>query len=112
MVATWALVHPAVPPQPEIRYVIIHMPGPAWEKGVPPLEQKGLQEHVSHYAQLLTDGKLSLGGPFMDEVSGGMMIPEPGVSESEIRAFAQSDPAVKSGLLTYHIRPWMSALHK
>jgi hypothetical protein len=48
----------------------------------------------------------------MDEASGGMMIPEAGASESEIRTFAAQDPAVKSGLLVFEIRPWMPALHK
>ena len=40
------------------------------------------------------------------------MIPDAGVSESEIREFASQDPTVKSGLLAFEIRPWMPALHK
>ena len=52
------------------------------------------------------------GGPFLDETSGGMMVPAAGVSEAEIRAFADADPAVKSGLLKFEIRRWMVAMQK
>jgi protein disulfide-isomerase len=61
---------------------------------------------------LLKDGKLALGGPFMDGPSGGMMIPEAGVSAAEMRALTAEGPSVKSGLLVFEIRPWMPALHK
>jgi uncharacterized protein YciI len=97
---------------PEFRYVVVHRPGPNWKAGVPAFEQAGLQAHVEYFASLLKAGRLTMGGPFMDEASGGMMIPEAGVSESEIRTFAAQDPAVKSGLLVFEVRPWMPALHK
>ena len=97
---------------PEFRYVVIHRPGPNWKVGVPAFEQPGLQAHVGYFASLLKAGKLTMGGPFMDEPSGGMMIPEAGISEAEIREFAAQDPTVKSGLLIFEVRPWMPALHK
>jgi len=53
-----------------------------------------------------------MGGPFVDKASGGMMIPEAGVTEEDIRAFAADDPTVQSGLLEFEIRPWMPALSK
>ncbi len=96
----------------EIRYAIIHRPGPAWKPGVAAFEQPGLQEHVKHFAQWLQEGKLLMGGPFMDHASGGTMISEVGVNESEARAFAAEDPTVKAGLLVFDVRPWMVALHK
>ena len=96
----------------EIRYVIIHRPGPAWKPGVPAFEQPGLQEHVMHFSKWLQQGKLLMGGPFMDQASGGTMIAEVGITESEARAFAAEDPTVKSGLLVFEVRPWMAALHK
>lgn len=95
-----------------IRYVVFHRPGPKWQPGVPPFEQAGLDRHVGHYATLLKDQKLMMGGPFMDEKSGGMMITEPGVTEAELRQFAAEDPAVKTGLLEFEIRPWMAGLQK
>ena len=67
---------------------------------------------MAHYAELLKQGKLVMGGPFLDARSGGMMIAEPGVTEHELRAFAADDPAVKSGLLAFEVRPWLAGLHR
>ena len=39
-----------------------------------------------------------------------MMIAPKDVSQSELETFTASDPAVQSGLLTYEIRPWLTAL--
>jgi hypothetical protein len=39
-----------------------------------------------------------------------MMITTKDVSHEEIEAFAAADPAIESGLLTYEIRPWMTAM--
>lgn len=94
------------------QFVVVHTPGPAWKPGVPAFEQDGLQLHVAHYAQLLKEGKLVMGGPFLDAKSGGIMVAEPGVSEKDLRTFATADPAVKSGLLTFEVRPWLVGLHK
>ena len=95
----------------ELRFVIMHRPGPGWQRDRPVLEQPGLQAHAQHFRDWFMAGKLSLGGPFMDAGGGGMMIPAPGLSEAEVRAQADADPAVKSGLLVYELRAWMPALH-
>ena len=94
-----------------IRYVILHKPGPAWLPNVDFRKQPGVQDHIKHYLKLLEDGKLALGGPFLDN-SGGMMIPLAGMSLEEIKAFAEIDPAVKSGLLAFEIKPWLIAMEK
>lgn len=94
------------------RYVVIHRPGPNWKAGVPAMEQPGLQAHADHFRALLEAGKLSMGGPFLDDASGGLMIPEAEVSETEIGKFASDDPAVQSGLLVFEIRRWLPALQK
>jgi len=91
----------------DIRYVILHSPGPAWQLDKSMLEQPGVQEHVAHYRELLQAGKLALGGPHLDGKGGGMMIPTAGVSQEEITRFANDDPAVKSGLLVAEVRPWL-----
>jgi hypothetical protein len=39
-----------------------------------------------------------------------MMVAEPGMSHDELLAFAESDPAVKAGLLRVAVRPWMPAV--
>ena len=94
------------------QFVVVHSPGPAWKSGVAAFEQPGLQLHAAHYAQLLKQGKLVMGGPFLDARSGGIMIAHPAVSEEELSAFAADDPAVKSGLLTFEVRPWLAGLHR
>jgi len=91
----------------DIRHVVVHAPGPRWKHGLPIFEQEGIQDHVAHFRQWLTQGKLAIGGPFLDEHGGGMMIPTEGLSEAEITAFANADPAVRSGLLRVAVRQWL-----
>ena len=50
----------------DIRFVVIHRPGPQWDAGKPIFEQAGLAEHIAHYRQWLQQGKLMAGGPFLD----------------------------------------------
>jgi uncharacterized protein YciI len=94
------------------QFVVLHSPGESWKADIPAFEQDGLQFHAAHYAELLKQGKLLMGGPFLDAKSGGIMVAEPGVSEQALRAFAADDPAVKSGLLTFEVRPWLAGLRK
>lgn len=93
-----------------IRYVVLHKPGPKWQTGVDYRQQAGVNEHVQHYFKLHEQGKLQLGGPFLLPDAGGMMVTTKEVSLEEIEAFAAEDPAVKSGLLIYEVRPWMTAM--
>ena len=96
----------------DIRFVVIHTPGPKWIAGKSLFEQPGVREHVEHYRTLLEAGKLALGGPHLDGKAGGMMIPAAGVSEAEIAAFAAQDPAVRSGLLLAEVRPWLIGMSR
>ena len=91
----------------DIRFVVVHRPGPAWETGKSMFEQACIAEHVEHYRQWLDAGKLALGGPHLDSTGGGMMIPAAGVSEEDVERFASEDPAVKSGTLLAEVRPWL-----
>ena len=91
----------------DIRFVIIHRPGPNWLPGKSMFEQPGLEQHIAHYRELLHQGKLLAGGPFLDGFAAGMMIPQAGQSESEIREFAAADPAVEGGLLTAEVHRWL-----
>ncbi|WP_338847364.1 YciI family protein [Massilia sp. W12] len=90
----------------DVRMVILHRPGPAWVAGKSVFEQTGIGAHVQHYRQLLQQGKLAQGGPFLDG-SGGMMIARRGANEAEMKAFAAADPAVQSGLLTFEVKQWL-----
>lgn len=98
---------PPAAPVRDVRWVVLHLPGPAWQPGKGMFEQPGVREHVEHYRKLLAAGKLALGGPHLDARGGGMMIPAAGVTEAEIRQFAADDPAVRSGLLVAEVRPWL-----
>ena len=91
----------------DVRYVVLHRPGPAWLPGKSMFEQPGIRAHVEHYRKWLEAGKLQLGGPHLDPAGGGMMIPAQGVQEAEVRAFALADPAVKDGTLIAEVRPWL-----
>lgn len=75
-------------------------------------EQEGLGLHVAHYRTLLAADKLVIGGPFLDARGGGFMIATPGVGEEELRAFAAADPTVRSGLLTFEVRPWLAGMQR
>jgi len=98
------------PTAPRIRYIVIHKPGPQWQYGVDFREQPGVGQHVQHYLKLHDQGKLELGGPFLLQDAGGMMVATKHVSQAELDAFAASDPAVQAGLLIYEVRPWLTAM--
>jgi uncharacterized protein YciI len=95
-----------------VRYVVFHRPGPKWQQGVDFREQDGVGEHVQHYLKLHRQGKLELGGPFLSEDAGGMMVATKDVSQDELDAFAVDDPAVRSGLLVCEVRPWLTAMER
>ena len=96
-----------------VRYVVFHRPGPKWKPGVDFREQAGVGEHVRHYRLLHEQGKLELGGPFLLQNAGGMMVATKEVQQEELEAFAAADPAVQAGLLLFEIRPWLTAMeHK
>jgi len=110
--ATSLAVAQGTAPARDVRFVIVHKPGPNWVAGKSPFEQPGIQAHIEHYRQLLAQGKLLLGGPFIDAAAGGMMVPEAGLAEQEIVDFAQADPAVRSGLLLVEVRRWLIGMKK
>jgi len=78
-------------PRP-VRYVVFHSPGPVWKHGVDFREQDGVREHVPHYLKFHEAGKLELGGPFLLQDAGGMMVATKDVSHDELEAFAAADP--------------------
>jgi len=93
-----------------VRYVVFHRPGPKWEHRVDFREQDGVAEHIQHYLKLHKQRKLELGGPFLLQDAGGMMVATKDASQDELETFASSDPAIRSGLLVYEVRPWLTAM--
>jgi hypothetical protein len=65
------------------------------------------REHVEHYLRFHEQRKLEMGGTFLVEDAGGMMVATKDVSQAELDTFAAADPAVQSGLLIYEIRLWL-----
>lgn len=94
-------------PVKDVRFVVLHTPGPKWLAGKTLFEQPGVREHVEHYRRFLEAGKLALGGPHLDGKGGGMIIPTAGVGEEQVTRYAAEDPAVKSGVLLAEVRPWL-----
>lgn len=92
------------------RHVVFHVPGPQWQPGVDFRQQSSALAHVLHYRQLLEQGRLEIGGPFLQTDAGGMMIAVPQVSFEEIDAYAAADPAVQAELLCYEIRAWYTPM--
>lgn len=91
-----------------VYHVIFHSPGPRWDTRVSFQEQPGVMEHVQYCSQFLQKGLLVMGGPFLDN-SGGMMVLRTATIE-EAQKIALDDPAVRGGLLRVVVRPWMRAM--
>lgn len=73
-------------------------------------QQEGVRDHVQHYLRFHEEGKLELGGPFLLQDAGGMIVAAKDVSQDELESFAAADPAVQSGLLVFEIRPWLTVM--
>lgn len=98
----------------DTRQVVFHLPGSKWKPGLNFKDQQEdlVREHVQHYAKLHEQGKLLLGGPYLDIDSGGMMITTPEVTREELEEFAVSDPAVIGGLLAFEVKTWYVAMSR
>ncbi|MDH5605256.1 MAG: YciI family protein [Anaerolineae bacterium] len=92
--------------EPTTQFVVLHTPGPNWQHGTDYRQQPGAMAHAQYYAQLHEQGKLAMGGPFMAQDRGGMMVTTADITLEEIEAFAAADPAVQNGLLEYEVLPW------
>ncbi len=97
---------------PSVRWVIRHEPGERWIRGTDFREQQGVGEHAQHYRKFAELGRLELGGPFLLEDSGGMVVTIKGLAKEEVVAFAAADPAVKSGLLKFEVLPWLTPMER
>jgi hypothetical protein len=77
-----------------------HWPGPSWQPGVPFREQPGVERHFATMRCWLEDGVLLLGGPYLDDGGGGMVItsyPTLGAAVTAVNA----DPAGPRRTLRY-----------
>lgn len=84
-------------------FVITYRPGPAWRTGGP-IHEQALGPHVAYVTQLMAQGRVHGGGPFVGS-DGGMMILR-AADRAEAEATAQADPAVTAGVFTHQIEQW------
>src|SRR5437667_6138065 len=88
---------------PKITFLIIYRPGPAWLPGKSVSEQP-LKEHGRYMLGLYVKGSMKLAGPLTDNAGGAVVLEVAG--ESEAKAIAAADPAVKSGVFLCEMHPW------
>jgi uncharacterized protein YciI/uncharacterized protein YndB with AHSA1/START domain len=94
---------------PPVLQVVFHHPGPRWVTGAPAREQPGVQAHVDHMRGIVAEGRMVMGGPFLDGTGGGMVVVSyDSLEEAEARA--REDPSVHAGLIEVSVRPWISPL--
>src|SRR5580704_8785555 len=100
-VAGWLLAQSQPPSK---QYVVLLQRGPKWVAGKPAGEQ-ALGNHGRYLQEQMTKGALQLAGPFLDD-SGGLILYN-ARDEAEVRAIAEHDPGVVSGILAVEwIRPF------
>lgn len=99
------------PQPPEFKLVEFHMAllkrGPKWSGSELPSEVKSA--HVANAMSLLESGKATIMGPLRDEGDIIGVYVFRAKSADEAKALAESDPAVKAGMLVAEMHPWWSA---
>jgi len=84
-------------------YVFIHSPGPKWLPGQP-ITKQPLAGHFQYMTRLEAEGKLILGGGFMDDSGAMGVLRVSGLQEAE--AIVRNDPAVREGVVSTQVHPW------
>jgi len=93
-----------------VRHIIFHIRGNAWVPTLDVLEQPGVAEHFGYIKSLCERGDVIAAGPFTDAEAGGMLVLHERLSAKDALAIVQDDPGIKSGLIGFHIRPWLVTL--
>jgi uncharacterized protein YciI len=84
-------------------YVLCYRRGPAWVAGKTVFEQP-LKEHLAYMMSLKACGTLVLGGPFLDD-TGGLVVVESDTLQAA-QALAQGDPAIRDRVMVAEVHPW------
>jgi uncharacterized protein YciI len=87
------------------KFVVISSAGPNRDLSKGTREQPLWDEHAAFIDQLVADGFVSMGGPFVEE--GGSMLIVNADDEGEVREKLKSDPWIKHGILKLEsVRRW------
>ncbi len=100
------------PAGPHYFFVVLLDMGPKYDPALPLFGQPGIREHSAYMSQLEKEGKLLVGGPFVDKpgsltATGAIMLILAD-SLDEARKMMAVDPAQTSGLMTAReIKPFV-----
>ena len=91
-------------PDPTAFHAVMMEPGPRWDHTRSVREQPGIREHGEYMSSLSAEGRIVLGGPFLEgappsRATGAIVIYATG-DPAEARRWAEADPGVGSGLFT------------
>jgi uncharacterized protein YciI len=87
------------------KFVVISSAGPNRDLSKGTREQPLWDEHAAFIDQLVADGFVSMGGPFVE--GGGSMLIVNADDEGEVREKLKSDPWIKHGILKLEsVRRW------
>lgn len=83
-------------------WTVVFRPGPSWVPGRSVYEQE-LEGHGLYHQQLLEQGVLLLGGPFIDDAGGVALLL---AADAEgARSLVEADPAIQSGVFEAEVHP-------
>jgi len=82
--------------------------GPKWDSTSQQERNSIKQQHLGNVVSMLDSGKAIIAGPFGDntDIAGIFILRAP--SADDAKAWVESDPAVKAGLMVPEIHPWWS----
>lgn len=84
-------------------FAICYSRGPSWVTGKSVFEQP-LQAHLAYMKTLRVQGRLLLGGPFLDDEGGLVVVSAAGIDEAN--QIASDDPAIRAGVMVAKAHPW------
>ncbi|GHO99124.1 hypothetical protein KSF_091720 [Reticulibacter mediterranei] len=91
-------------------FAVVYTPAPAWIQGKPVVEQPFFKEHARYMRRFFADGRLLMGGFFLDN-QGGLGILE-AADEAEAREIVEQDPAVQNKVFQPDLHPWYPAFNQ
>ncbi len=93
-----------------MRALVLYRVGPSWDPQRPLAEQEGVRDHLEYQVARAREGTFELSGPFVDasghaeDLVGLALLTGDDLEEAQ-RA-AESDPAVRGGLLRAEVLAW------